>query len=110
MFVTVSCCSRFGRSKDLRIYTTWLACTAQVDCGPGWIPDKQGLSRFDKIREERAEKEKDVCHESMQRIIDSRQGIMNTNSKHYEYLEGELPRASGFSRHHCIPVHTSKSS
>jgi hypothetical protein len=73
--------------KDLRIYTTWLACIAQVDCGPGWIPDKRGLYRFDKIREERAEKEKDVCHEAMQHIIDSRQGIMNTNSKHYEYLK-----------------------
>jgi hypothetical protein len=31
-------------------------------------------------------KEKEILRELMQQIIDSRGGIMNTNSTHYEYL------------------------
>jgi hypothetical protein len=31
--------------------------------------------------------EKDVRHKLMQHIIDSREGIMNTTSTHYEYFE-----------------------
>jgi hypothetical protein len=43
--------------------------------------------------EEMVRKEKDVRHKLMQHIIDSREGIMNTNSKHYQYFENKKRRA-----------------
>lgn len=42
-----------------------------------------------KIYEEMKLKEKDVRHKLMQHIVDSRKGIMNTNSTHYQYFEGK---------------------
>jgi hypothetical protein len=36
--------------------------------------------------QEMERKEKEILRELMQQIIDSRGGIMNTNSTHYEYL------------------------
>jgi hypothetical protein len=67
-------------------------CIDQLHCRPGWIPkpDEPGYYHYDfdeKIYEEMVRKEKDIRHQLMQDIIDSRQGILNTNSKHYEYFE-----------------------
>jgi hypothetical protein len=70
-------------------------CIDRVNCGPGWIPkpDKPGGYEFDKICNEMVRKEEELRHESMQHIIDSREGIMNTTSKHYEYF-GEKKRTA----------------
>jgi hypothetical protein len=65
-------------------------CSDQIDCCPGWIPipDKPGSYDYDKkVHEEMKIKEKDVRHKLMQHIVDSRKGIMNTNSTHYQYFE-----------------------
>ena len=74
------------------VYSHNGTCSEQVDCGPGWIPihDKLGSYDFDrKICEEMERKEKDVRHELMQHITDSREGIVNTNSTHYQYFENK---------------------
>ncbi|MGA9151704.1 MAG: hypothetical protein WBZ36_14095 [Candidatus Nitrosopolaris sp.] len=65
-------------------------CSDQIYCCPGWIPipDKPGSYDFDwNIHHDMVRKEKDVRHKLMQHIIDSRKGIMNTNSTHYQYFE-----------------------
>jgi hypothetical protein len=64
-------------------------CTEQTNCGPGWIPtpEEPGSYRYDKeIANEMERKEQEIRHELMQQIIDSREGIINTNSTHYAYL------------------------
>jgi hypothetical protein len=64
-------------------------CTKQVHCGPGFIPihEEPGSYRYDKeIADEMERKEKEIRHELMQQIIDSREGIINTNSTHHAYL------------------------
>jgi len=64
-------------------------CTEQTCCGPGWIPisEEPGNYRYDKvIADEMERKEQEIRHELMQQIIDSREGILNTNSTHYTYL------------------------
>jgi hypothetical protein len=73
-------------------------CSDQVDtrCHPGWSPvlDKPGNYRFDqKMYEEMVNKEKEVRHELMQHIIDSRQRIVNINSKHYQYFQDKKQTA-----------------
>jgi hypothetical protein len=61
-------------------------CTEKLDCGPGWIPITGGY-RYDKEKANEMErKEEEIRHELMQHVIDSRGGIINTNSTHYEYL------------------------
>ena len=61
-------------------------CTEQINCGPGWILI-QGSYRYDKEKATEMErKEEEIRHELMQHIIDSRGGIINTNSTHYAYL------------------------
>lgn len=61
-------------------------CTEQIDCGPGWIPTP-GSYRYDKKKAcEMERKEKEIRHKLMQHIIDTRGGIINTNSTHYIYL------------------------
>ena len=61
-------------------------CTEKIDCGPGWIPITGGY-RYDKEKAKEMErKEEEIRHELMQHVIDSRGGIINTNSTHYEYL------------------------
>jgi hypothetical protein len=61
-------------------------CTENIDCGPGWIPIP-GSYRFDKKKANEMErKEQEIRHDLMQHILDSRGGIINTNSTHYEYL------------------------
>ena len=58
----------------------------RIDCGPGWILI-QGSYRYDKEKAtEMEKKEEEIRHELMQHIIDSRGGIINTNSTHYAYL------------------------
>ncbi|MDQ6668482.1 MAG: hypothetical protein M3Y53_09690 [Thermoproteota archaeon] len=60
--------------------------TEQIDCGPGWIPIP-GSYRYDKEKaDEMGTKEEEIRHELMQHIIDSRWGIIHTNSTHYTYL------------------------
>ena len=49
--------------------------------------DKPGYYEFDKNMDE-----KDVRHEFMQHIIDSREGIKNT-APHYEYYEDKKRKA-----------------
>ena len=49
--------------------------------------DKPGYYEFDKNMDE-----KDVSHEFMQHIIDSREGIKNT-APHYEYYEDKKRKA-----------------
>jgi len=64
-------------------------CTEQTYCGPGWIPisEEPGNYRYEKvIADEMERKEQVIRHELMQQIIDSREGILNTNSTHYTYL------------------------
>lgn len=64
-------------------------CTEQIDCGPGWIPtpEEPGSYRYDReIADEMERKEQEIRRELMQQIIDSREGIINTNSTHYAYL------------------------
>ena len=57
-----------------------------INCGPGWIPIP-GSYRYDKEKATEMErKEEEIRHELMQHIIDSRGGIINTNSTHYAYL------------------------
>jgi hypothetical protein len=79
-------------------------CSDQIDCMPGWIsipiPDKPGYYRYDhdeKIFKEMVRIEKDVRHQLMQHIIDSRKGIMNTNSTHYRYFEDKKHMAKRLS-------------
>lgn len=61
-------------------------CTEQTDCGPGWIPIPGGY-RYDKEKADEMErKEEEIRHELMEHIIDSRWGIINTDSAHYAYL------------------------
>jgi hypothetical protein len=75
-------------------------CNDQIECCAGWIPmpDKPGSYDFDKkIYEEMKIKEKDVRHKLMQHIIDSRKGIMNTNSTHYQYFEDKKERSKWLS-------------
>jgi len=64
-------------------------CMEQIDCGPGFIPlpEEPGSYRYDKeIADEMERKEQEIRRELMQQIIDSREGIINTNSTHYAYL------------------------
>jgi hypothetical protein len=64
-------------------------CTEETCCGPGWIPisEEPGNYRYDKvIADEMERKEQEIRHELMQQIIDSSEGILNTNSTHYTYL------------------------
>jgi len=61
-------------------------CTEKTDCGPGWIPITGGY-RYDREKADEMERnEKEIRRELMQRMIDSRGGIINTNSTHYAYL------------------------
>jgi hypothetical protein len=61
-------------------------CTEQINCGPGWILIQGSYSYDKEIANEMERKEEEVRHELMQHIIDSRGGIINTNSTHYAYL------------------------
>ena len=75
-------------------------CSDQIYCIPGWIPipDRPGLYDYDKkVHEEMKIKEKDVRHKLMQHIINSRKGIMNTNSTHYRYFEDKKERSKRLS-------------
>ncbi|MGA9154288.1 MAG: hypothetical protein WBZ36_27210 [Candidatus Nitrosopolaris sp.] len=75
-------------------------CNDQIECCVGWIPmpDKPGLYDYDKkVHEEMKIKEKDVRHKLMQHIIDSRKGIMNTNSTYYQYFEDKKERSKWLS-------------
>lgn len=65
-------------------------CIEQVDCGPGWRPRSNSPGHYDfdeKLCDEMKKKEKEVRHNLMQHIIDSRRGILNIDSKHYGYFE-----------------------
>lgn len=80
-------------------------CSDQIHCCPGWIlvpvPDKPGYYRYDydkKIFEEMVRVEKDVRHQLMRHIIDSREGIVNRNSTHYRYFENKKRQVAARSR------------
>ena len=60
--------------------------TEQINCGPGWILIQGSYSYDKEIANEMERKEEEIRHELMQHIIDSRGGIINTNSTHYAYL------------------------
>ncbi|HXX98156.1 MAG TPA: hypothetical protein VEL11_13680 [Candidatus Bathyarchaeia archaeon] len=88
-------------------------CSDQVDtrCYPGWrpVPDKPGHYRFDqKMYEEMVTKEKEIRHELMQHIIDSREGIVNTNSTHYRYYENKKQQGEDLSRFEPLKMLASK--
>jgi hypothetical protein len=52
--------------------------------------------------------EKDVRRKLMQQIIDSRGGIVNTNSTHYRYLENKKREAESLSRFDPLEMLASK--
>jgi hypothetical protein len=75
-------------------------CSDQIDCCPGWIPihDEPGCYDHDKkICENMVRKEKEVRHKLMQHIIDSRKGIMDTNSTYYQYFKDKKERSKQLS-------------
>jgi hypothetical protein len=77
---------------DYNHHSHYGTCSDQIHCCPGWrlVPDKPGYYSYDeKIFEEMVRIEKDVRHQLMQHIIDSREGIVNTNSTHYRYFENK---------------------
>lgn len=96
-------CYYFGINFDHHspIYPHRGTCTDQADCGPGWIyniPGKPGYCKFDKkIADEMEAKEKEVRHQLMEHIVDSRKGIMNTNSTYYQYFEDKKERSKWLS-------------
>jgi hypothetical protein len=76
-------------------------CSDQIYCCPGWIPkpDKPGHYGYDeKLFEEMVRIEKDVRHQLMQHIIDSREGIVNRNSTYYRYFENKKRQVADRSR------------
>jgi hypothetical protein len=75
-------------------------CSDQVECCPGWIPipDEPGCYDYDKkIYENMVRKEKEVRHQLMQHLVDSRNGFMHTNSTHYRYFEDKKERSKRLS-------------
>jgi hypothetical protein len=73
-------------------------CSDQLDCCPGWISDKAGCYDNDKkIYESMVRKEREVRHQLMKHIIDSRKGSMHTNSTHYQYFTNKKERAKRLS-------------
>lgn len=79
-------------------------CSDQIEtrCYPGWIPvpEKPGLYRHDKkLEEEMVRIEKNVRHQLMQHIIDSRGGNVNKNSTYYQYFERKKRLAESLSRY-----------
>jgi hypothetical protein len=56
------------------------------------VPEKPGLYHHDeRLEEEMVRIEKDVRHQLMQHIIDSRRRNVNKNSTHYQYFEKKTP-------------------
>ena len=81
--------SYFGPYNHFGVRSHAGTCTEQIDCGPGWIPtpEESGSYRYDReMADEMERKELEIRRELMQQIIDSREGIINTNSTHYAYL------------------------
>jgi hypothetical protein len=71
-------------------------CSDQIRCCPGWIPIPNEPGRYaydEKINENMIKKEKEVRHQLMQHIIDSRNGSIHTNSTHYQYFKDRKERA-----------------
>jgi hypothetical protein len=58
--------------------------------------------------EEMVKKEKEIRHELMQHIIDSREGIVNTNSTHYRYYENKKLQVEDLSRFNPLKMLASK--
>ena len=88
-------------------------CSDQIEtrCYPGWRPkpEEPGSYRHDKkLEEEMVRMEKDVRHQLMQHIIDSREGIMNTNSTHYQYFENRKRLAKSLSTFNPLEMLASK--
>ncbi|MFY9796026.1 MAG: hypothetical protein WAK17_10800 [Candidatus Nitrosopolaris sp.] len=52
--------------------------------------------------------EKDVRHQLMQHIIDSREGIVNRNSTHYRYFQNKKRQAESLSRYDHLEMLASK--
>jgi hypothetical protein len=80
-------------------------------CYPGWIPrpEKPGSYRYeDMLYEEMVRVEKDVRHQLMQHIIDSRGGIVNTNSTHYRYFQNKKQQAESLSKFDPLEMLASK--
>jgi hypothetical protein len=75
-------------------------CSDQIDCYPGWvpIPDEPGCYDYDKrIYENMVRKEKEVRRQLMQHIINSRKGIIDTNSTYYQYFKDKKERSKQLS-------------
>jgi hypothetical protein len=75
-------------------------CSDQAECCPGWIPIPDEPRRYDydrKIYENMVRKEKEVRHQLMHHIVDSRNGFMHTNSTHYRYFEDKKERSKQLS-------------
>ena len=68
-----------------------------IRCKAYGISIRQGDSQLDGKK-----KEKEIRHELMQHIIDSRGGITNTNSTHYAYLANLFLSISARSVSYCF--------
>ena len=83
-------------------------CSDQTYCCPGWRPEKGVYIHDKELEEDMVRIEKDVRHNLMQQIIDSRGGIVNTNSTHYRYLENKKREAESLSRFDPLEMLASK--
>lgn len=85
-------------------------CIEQMDCGPGWRRKSYSTGPYDlddKIYDEMERKEKEVRHDLMQHIIESRKGSLNTSSMHYRYLEDKKRAAKEFIEFDIREMHAS---
>jgi hypothetical protein len=60
------------------------------------------------IYEEMVRVEKDVRHQLMKHIIDSKGGIVNTNSTHYRYFQNKKQQAESLSKFDPLEMLASK--